>query len=121
MRLRGAIGKVSLGVAAAAAVLSLVACTGGPVTSNGRTLLTYVNHGASADALTRGTLGTNAKGCITVGDAVLVVPVGARLNDDGSVDIGGVHYEQGDSVSLGGGGGDAPPHSPCGDGDYWWV
>ena len=59
-------------------------------------------------------------GCIAVDGAVLVVPTGSRLNDDGSVDIGGKHYEQGDTVSLGGGGGDAPPHSPCGTGDYWW-
>ena len=50
-----------------------------------------------------------------------MVPTGSRLDDDGSVDIGGKHYEQGDAVSLGGGAGDAPAGSPCGDGDYWWV
>jgi hypothetical protein len=101
--------------------LALTACSAGPITVNHRTLLTYVNQGASAAALIRGTLGTNERGCITVDDTVLVVRTGSRLNDDGSVDIGGVHYEQGDTVSLGGGNGDAPPHSPCGAGNYWWV
>jgi len=108
-------------VLAAVASLGLTGCAGGPVTVNHRILLTYVNQGASADALNTGVLGTNAHGCITVGRAVLVVPTGSRLNDDGSIDIGGTHYEQGDTVSLGGGVGDAPAHSPCGAGDYWWV
>jgi hypothetical protein len=102
-------------------VLGLCACAAGPISVNGRTLLTSVNQGASADALTTGTLGTNSAGCITVGDSVLVVPTGSRLNDDGSVDIGGRHYEQGDPVNLGGGVGNAPPHRPCGSGSYWWV
>ena len=106
---------------AAAALGVLTGRAGGPVTVNHRVLLTYVNQGASADALNTGVLGTNDRGCITAGGSVLVVPTGSRLNDDGSVDIGGTHYEQGDTVSLGGGGGDAPAHSPCGSGDYWWV
>lgn len=114
-------GHVLLAAAALAGLIGLTGCAGGPVTVNHRVLLTYVNQGASADALNNGTLGTNAHGCITVGGAVLVVPTGSRLNDDGSVDIGGKHYEQGHAVSLGGGGGDAPDDSPCGPGDYWWV
>ncbi|MEO6532874.1 MAG: hypothetical protein ABIO06_04795 [Pseudolysinimonas sp.] len=121
MRARGAIGPVSLAAVAVALALGLSGCSAGPITVNGRTLLTYVSQGVSADALTQGTLGTNARGCIAVDGAVLVVPTGSRLNDDGSVDIGGVHYEQGDTVSLGGGVGDAPTHSQCGPGDYWWV
>jgi hypothetical protein len=122
MLARRVIGRSSLIVVAMFTVLALTACAADPITVNGRTLLTYVNQGASADALTVGTLGTNSVGCITVGDSVLVVPTGSRLNDDGSVDIGGAHYEQGDTVTLGGGGDDhAPPHSPCGAGNYWWV
>ncbi|MEO6115031.1 MAG: hypothetical protein ABIP33_01495 [Pseudolysinimonas sp.] len=121
MQTRGARGTASCALVALAVALGLSACSAGPITVNDRTLLTYVNQGASADALIHGTLGTNARGCIAVGGAVLVVPTGSRLNDDGSVDIGGTRYEQGDTVSLGGGGGDAPPHSPCGTGDYWWV
>ena len=122
MRAWRAIGTAGLVALAVALVVGLSGCSAGPISVNGRTLLTYVNQGASADAVTIGTLGTNAAGCITVGDSVLVVPTGSRLNDDGSVDIGGKHYEQGDTVTLGGGGDDhAPPHSPCGAGNYWWV
>jgi hypothetical protein len=53
--------------------------------------------------LIAGTLGTNSRGCIAVSGKVLVVPTGSRLNDDGSIDLGGKHYEQGDTVALGGG------------------
>jgi len=113
--------RAGLILLAAGALTCLTGCAGGPVTVNHRVLLTYVNQGASADALNTGTLGTNAHGCITVGGAVLVAPAGSRLNHDGSVDIGGRHYAQGDAVRLGGGAGDAPDDSPCGRGDYWWV
>jgi hypothetical protein len=115
------IRRAALAIGAILIAVGLCACTGGPISVNGRTLLTYVNQGASADALTKGTLGTDSAGCITVGDSVLVVPTGSRLNDDGSVDIGGTNYEQGDTVTLGGGVGEAPPDSPCGAGPYWWV
>src|SRR4051812_13541769 len=121
MRARSAACRALLVLLATGALACLAGCTGGPVTVNHRILLTYVNQGASADALNNGMLGTNDRGCITAGGAVLVVPTGSRLNDDGSVDISGTHYEQGDTVSLGGGVGDAPAHSPCGPGDYWWV
>lgn len=121
MRAWRANGTAGLAVLAAILTVGLCGCTAGPVTVNGRTLLTYVNQGASADALTIGTLGTNSAGCITVGDSVLVVPAGSRLNNDGSIDIGGTHYEQGDTVTLGGGRGGVPSHSPCGAGNYWWV
>jgi hypothetical protein len=121
MRERRAAGKAVLALLAAIASAGLTGCAAGPVTVNHRILLTYVNQGASADALNNGVLGTNEHGCITVGEAVLVVPTGSRLNDDGSIDIGAEHYEQGETVSLGGGGGDPPAHSPCGSGDYWWV
>ncbi|MEP6842871.1 MAG: hypothetical protein ABJA11_05075 [Pseudolysinimonas sp.] len=121
MRANGAVRKGRIALLAVVVALGLSACSAGPITANDRALLTYVNHGVSAAALIQGTLGTNAKGCIAVDGRVLVVPTGSQLNDDGSVDIGGKHYEQGDTVSLGGGNGDAPPHSPCGPGDYWWV
>jgi hypothetical protein len=121
MRARGAARSAGLVALVAVGIAGLTGCAGGPVTVNHRILLTYVNQGASADALNTGELGTNDRGCITAGGAVLVVPTGSQLNDDGSVDIAGKHYEQGDTVSLGGGGGDAPAHSPCGSGDYWWV
>jgi hypothetical protein len=121
MRARGAIGGVSVIAVTGMAALGLSGCSAGPITVSDRTLLTYVSQGVSADALITGTLGSNAAGCIAVDGYVLVVPTGSRLNDDGSVDIGGVHREQGDTVSLGGGVGDAPPHSPCGLADYWWV
>jgi hypothetical protein len=121
MRAWRAIGTAGLVVLAAVLADGLSGCSAGPIIVNHRTLLTYVNQGASADALTTGTLGTNSAGCITVGESVLVVPTGSQLNDDGSIDIRGTHYEQGDTVSLGGGVGDAPPNSPCGAGPYWWV
>jgi hypothetical protein len=92
------------------------------MTSNGRTLLTYQSTGTSADALAFGVLGSKAKGCVTIGTSVLVVPNGSTLDADGSIHVNGKTYTAGTTIHLGGGGGTKPPHSTCGAGQrYFWV
>ena len=115
-----------LGAVAAACALAaaLVGCSSeqSSVTANGRTLLMYHSSGASADALGYGVLGVNAKGCVTLGENVLVVPDSSSLQPDGSVRIDGKTYQVGTKIKLGGGSGDAPHPNYCGAGvDYFWA
>lgn len=117
-------------VAACAIALTLTGCTPAQssVTVNGRTLLLHGSGGGSADALAHGVLGVNSKGCITIGDAILVATDDSRLNSDGSIRVREKTYKLGEAVTFGGGGGDTPRQSQnrCGgdnrDGtDYFWV
>ncbi|HEY4268498.1 MAG TPA: hypothetical protein VGM94_09940 [Galbitalea sp.] len=113
--------SVMLGVLAVA--LAVGGCSAPASTSvNGRTLLTYPSTGVSADALAFGILGSNQKGCVTIGRSVLVVPDGSTLATDGSIRVNGKTYRVGTTIHLGGGGGEKPPHSHCGVGQqYFWV
>ena len=118
-----------LGASLGAALLLvpvLAGCTAvGPVPGstrvNGRLLLTHPASRDTADALGIGALGSNAKGCVTIGKNVLVVPEGSKLNADGSVVIDGKSYAIGDQLRLGGGAGSAPAGSDCGaTATYFW-
>ena len=110
-------------LACLACALALAGCSSaGSTTVNGRTLLTYPSTGVSADALAIGVLGSNAKGCVTIGRSVLVVPDGSALSADGSIRVNGKTYKAGATIHLGGGGDNKPPGSHCGAGyQYFWV
>jgi hypothetical protein len=121
MKLRGPLGVVAViavacGLAGCAPTNAIVMILGN------RTLLNHASTGASADAALQGILGTNVKGCVTIGSNVLVVPGGSSLLPDGSIQIGGTTYKTGSKITLGGGGSDAPPDSRCGPrATYFWV
>jgi hypothetical protein len=106
-----------------ASLLVLAGCASqGSAKVDGRTLLTYPSTDVSADALAFGVLGSNAKGCVTIGRSVLVVPDGSALSADGSIRVNGKTYKAGTTIHLGGGGGNKPPGSHCGAGQqYFWV
>jgi hypothetical protein len=50
-----------------------------------RTLLTHRLSLASAGVALSGPVGTNSRGCITVGGSVVILPVGSLVSEDGSV------------------------------------
>lgn len=117
------IAGVLLVCALVALTVALTSCSStGSTTAAGRVLLTYPSTGTSADALATGVLGSDAKGCVTIGSMVLVVPDGSTLAADGSIVIAGATYKVGTTIHLGGGAGNKPPESRCGTGqEYWWV
>jgi hypothetical protein len=112
-------------VLAAAVVVALTASCAespSPVRVNGRELLTYQSGSAVADAAGFGVLHANAAGCLTIGKLVLVAPDGSTLNADGSIVVRGHTYRLGESIHIGGGGGNKPAGSDCGAGlTYFYV
>lgn len=108
----------------AAILVSTTSCSGapGPITVNGRTLLTYAAGTARGAAAQSGVLGTNAAGCISIGDFVLIVPNGSELKPDGSIVVDGTTYTLGSDIQVGGGVGAAPGKNPCGKHlQYWYI
>jgi hypothetical protein len=115
---------VGLAVVISTMIIALSGCVpaAGPIAVNGLTLLTHPSSGTSATALGSGELGTNAKGCVTMGKSVLVVPEGSALDADGSITVLGKSYQAGSRIELGGGGGNAPAGAKCGSKSvYFWV
>jgi hypothetical protein len=117
-------------IAACGLAVALVGCSPAQtsVTVNGRTLLMHHSSGASADALGHGVLGVNSWDCITIGTEILVATDDSSLLPNGSIVIHGKTYKLGQTVQLGGGGGDAPKQSDgrCGvfhgrGPDYFWA
>lgn len=109
---------------AAAILLATTSCTvkPGPVTVNGRTLLTYSAGSTRGAAALEGILGINTAGCLTVGKLVLVVPSGSELGADGSITVAGTTYKFGGLIHVGGGGGKSPGPNSCGNHvSFWYI
>ena len=109
-------------IAVVVVIVALAGCAAGPLTAGGRTLLVHASSGASADAALSGVLGVDGRGCIAVGEDVLVVPTGSTLHADGSITVGGKTFRLGERVALGGGLGGKPSSFRCAAGStYWYV
>jgi len=124
VQMRRAIGAAGLAVVASTMIAALAGCApaSGPVSVNGRLLLTHPSSGNSADALASGELGTNVQGCVTLGKSVLVVPDGSGLSADGSITVLGKSFRAGSQIEWGGGTRKAPTGAKCGSkSDYFWV
>lgn len=128
---RGVAREVGAALAVACAAIVSLSISGCSNVASGPTHIatetapryTLLHHrsDSTATAVTRGVLGIDRRGCVTLGGSVLVMGPGSTVDDEGSLIIQGRRFKQGERLSLVGGFGDAPKGSRCEAGArYWW-